>query len=151
MRRGFVGGKAAVRVLAMGGLLFLAAAALSACKQASGSSGIPSSLSGATASAPSAAASASAPASLMPGSSGTTVTQALAGNAGFVNMVDKQGVSWSVQVGTPYNAASGHLCKPLRMTSLSRAGTFDRVACVDDRGIWTMIAPLQGSAGGPSF
>ncbi len=138
-----------LRGLLVAGLLVTAAAGLSSCKQAGG---FPGSSTPATDGAITASSAGGAqPASLLPGSGEPSLTRALAGNAGFVTLVDKQGVSWSVQVGQPYNAASGHLCKPLRMTSLARAGNFDRVACVDDRGIWQMIAPLRGTDSGPSF
>ncbi len=123
--------------------------ALAACQQTGdlGSSGGGGSGSGST----TVAGSAAAPASLLPGASGPSFSQNLAGSAGFANVVDRQGVSWSVEIGQPYDSATGKVCKPLRFTSLSRAGTFNRIACSDKRGIWDVVPPLQGSDSGPSF
>ncbi len=124
--------------------------ALAACQQTGGLGG-GSTAGSASGSTSAAMVSSTAPASLQPGASGVSFSQNLAGSGGFANVVDKQGVSWSVQIGQPYDSASGKVCKPLRFTSLSRAGTFDRIACSDKRGIWDVVAPLQGGEGGPSF
>lgn len=125
-------------------------AALAACQQTGGLGGS-STTSAVSSSTTVASASSTTPATLLPGASGASLSQSLAGNNGFANVVDRQGISWSVQIGQAYDSASGKVCKPLRFTSLARAGTFDRIACSDQRGIWNVVTPLQGGEGGPSF
>ncbi|MEQ8654221.1 MAG: hypothetical protein RIC87_17270 [Kiloniellales bacterium] len=122
---------------------------LAACQQTVGLSSSGSSVpaTGGT----SVSSSATTPASLLPGGATPSFSQTLAGSGGFANVVDRQGVSWSVEIGRPYDSASGKVCKPLRFTSLSRAGNFDRIACSDKLGIWEVVPPLQGDDSGPSF
>ena len=90
------------------------------------------------------------PAPLAPAGTQTTLSQAMASGAAFANLIDRQGLSWSVEIGQAYDAASGKVCKPLRLTSLLRAGSYDRVAC-SGGGSWTMVMPLRGGDTGPRF
>ncbi|MEO1191081.1 MAG: hypothetical protein AAFY02_04955 [Pseudomonadota bacterium] len=88
----------------------------------------------------------------LPGSplGANSLQQALASNQSFATLVDLQGVSWSVEIGPAYDAASGKTCKPLRFVALSRNDGPNRVAC-SDGGVWQLIPALRSTQSGPRF
>ncbi len=132
--------------------LLFAASALAACQQA-GAAGSGQSGSAATAQSSSSAStpasdSALLTAALAPGGGDLNLSQALASGQAFTTVVDRQGVNWSVEIGQPYDAASGRICRPLRFTAISHGRPIDRIAC-SNGGVWTVMAPLRGSDTGP--
>ncbi len=130
-------------------VLLLSLVLLAACQQAQGFGSTKEGDS--TSNATRTASLQSSPANLVPGGAGSSLSQVVAQDLGSSTVVDRQGVTWSVQIGTPYDSAVGKPCKPLRFSSLSRAGSFDRIACQDSRGAWALVAPLQGGNQGPDF
>jgi len=119
---------------------------LSACKQ-----GVASSALTETGTGSASATTTVTPAPLASARTQATLSQAMASDVAFVDLVDRQGLSWSVEIGQAYNAASGKICRPLRLTSRSQAGGYDRLACSGGGGSWTMVTPLRGGDTGPRF
>ncbi len=135
--------------------LLFAAGALAACQQA-GATGSGQGSSAAAAQTPSSAPAAASDSALLtaalsPGGGDLNLSQALASGQAFTTLVDRQGVNWSVEIGAPYDAASGRTCRNLRFTAVSRGRPVDRIACSNGGGTWTVMAPLRDAAAGPRF
>ncbi|GAB5469201.1 MAG: hypothetical protein Kilf2KO_22310 [Rhodospirillales bacterium] len=142
---------ATIRLLVCGGLALLL---LASCKQLTRTpqSGGQAAATGSDAVIAGAASGrlVTAPGSLAGSGATPSLQQALAGNQGFATVIDRQGVSWSVEIGQPYDAASGKTCKPLRFVALSRSAALNRVAC-SSSGTWVLVEALRGGETGPRF
>lgn len=131
------------RLLGRLALLVATAVLLAGCQQFQAMQRMESEAEG-SGGATSAAAAAVRPAALEPAGGSATLAQALATNQSYATVVDRQGATWNVALGAPYNAASGRLCRPLNFTAVSYTGSLKRVACIEkDR--WVLIEPLQAT------
>jgi len=149
------GSAASVRTRRMLVLASLSAicVALAGCQQMQGLSPVGNADAASTSAggASSSSASGATPVSLSPGGGPVTLSQALATDLAYTTLVDKQGVSWAVEFGPLYDAASGRTCRTLKLSAVSASGAHLRVACINNRGIWQVVEPLRGTDSGPRF